>query len=130
MCGVKPCCSLGVRPAATSAATKASSGAQSTPRTEVDALTVTAKDFSFSVNLTSLHPGLPGVDVNFNNTGSTTHTVAFYADADFKTKIAESQPVAAGASSGFPFVPPDGATKVFYRCEIHPTQMKGELPVQ
>lgn len=122
--------------AATTAPTKAATSAPaegatvaSTARTEVDSLTVTAKDFSFTLDLTSIHPGAPGVDVVFQNSGATVHQVAFYEDAGYTKKIAESQPVAPGGSSGFPFIPPTGATSVFYRCEIHPTQMFGELKV-
>jgi plastocyanin len=115
--------------AATTAATKSAATAASTARTEVDSLTVTAKDFSFTLNLTSIHPGAPGVDVVFQNSGATTHSFAVYEDSSYTKRIAESQPVAPGGSSGFPFIPPTGATSVFYRCEIHPTQMFGELKV-
>lgn len=123
--------SAATKPAAgaTVAATKAP-GAVATARTDVDELKVIAKDFSFTLDLTSVRPGAPGVDVRFANQGATTHTLAFYKDADFKTKIGESNPVAAGSSVAFPFVPPSGATSVFYRCEIHPGQMKGELAVK
>ena len=30
----------------------------------------------------------------------------------------------------FPFIPPTGAKSLFYRCEIHPAQTHGELPVK
>ena len=125
----------GATPAAgaTTAATKASSAQPTTAkRTEVDNLQISAKDFSFKANLTSVHPGAPGVDVSFKNEGSATHTLTFYTDADFKTKLgsADSSKIAGGGSVGFPFIPPDGAKSVYYRCEIHPTQMKGELAVK
>jgi plastocyanin len=99
-------------------------------RTEVDELHVTAKDFSFSADLTSVHPGAPGTDVTFTNSGGTTHTLTFYSDSDYKNKVADSGRIAAGQIGGFPFIPPDGAKKLYYRCEIHPTQMKGEIAVQ
>ena len=101
-----------------------------TPRSATDKLNVVAKDFSFALNLTSVRPGIPGVDVFFQNSGSATHTIAFYEDAAFTKKLGESQPVAGGARSGFPFVPPAAASMVYYRCEIHPNQMKGELVVK
>ncbi len=102
------------------------------PRTEVDALQASAKDFSFSLNLTSLHPGPPGVDVVFTNDGATPHTLTFYQDPDFKTMIpkADSGSVAPNGNAAFPFIVPDGVTTVYYRCDIHPTQMTGQLPVQ
>ena len=38
-------------------------GAATTPRTEVDDLKVSAKEFSFTLNLTTIHRGPPGVHV-------------------------------------------------------------------
>lgn len=126
-------------PAATAAATKAASatssatktaGGSSTPRSDVDSLEVTAKDFSFTLNLTSVRPGAPGVDVTFKNDGATTHTLTFYEDAEFTKKIGGSGNIAAGQTGGFPFLPPADATTIYYRCDIHTTQMKGELAVK
>ena len=118
---------------ATLVATKAA--AASTPstqekRTKVDALNATAKDFSFALDLTSIHPGVPGVDVTFKNDGATTHTLTFYEDAGFTKKLNGSGNIAAGQTGGFPFAPSASATSVFYRCDIHATQMKGELAVK
>ena len=131
------CGSGGQATAAPTVAPTATSGNGSgtgTPRTEVDALAITAKDFSFTLSLTSIHPGLPGVDVFFTNSGAVAHTVTFYTDAGFTTKLgagaADSGSIAPSASTGFPFIPPDGATAVYYRCEIHPAQMSGSIPVK
>ena len=96
----------------------------------VDALAVSAKEFAFTLTLISIRPGAPGVDVVFKNDGTREHTLAIYADSAFKTKIADSGRVAAGQTSGFPFIPPEGAKSVYYRCEIHPNQMHGELSVR
>ncbi len=120
-------------PAASAAGSSPAAGATSAgPRTEVDSLQVSAKDFSFSLNLTSLHPGPPGVDVVLTNDGATPHTLTFYSDPDFKTKIpkADSGSVAPGGTAAFPFIVPDGLTTVYFRCDIHPTQMTGQLAVQ
>jgi plastocyanin len=117
----------GATTAATKPAAAATTGAK---RTEVDSLKATAKDFSFTLDLTSVHPGPPGTDVTFKNEGGTTHTLTFYEDSGFTKQIGGSGNISAGQTGGFPFIPPTGAKSVFYRCEIHPTQMKGELKVQ
>ena len=127
-------------PGATSGATKAAAPtkatAASTPatdatkRTQVDTLNATAKDFSFALDLTSVHPGVPGVDVTFTNNGGTTHTLTFYEDSGYTKKLNGSGNISSGQTGGFPFLPSTGATSVFYRCDIHTTQMKGELSVK
>jgi plastocyanin len=118
----------------TTAATKPTAAstpaAGATKRTEVDTLNATAKDFAFTLDLTSVHPGPPGVDVTFKNDGATTHTLTFYEDSGFTKQIGGSGNIAAGQTGGFPFLPPSGASKVYYRCDIHTTQMKGELAVK
>jgi plastocyanin len=116
-----------------SSATQPAVASTGAARAVSDVLQVAAKDFSFSLNLTSLHPGQPGVNVIFNNNGTTPHTLTFYSDAGYKTKIpgdADSGPVTAGDTAIFAFVVPDGVTTVYYRCDIHPTKMTGQLPVQ
>ena len=120
----------GATTAATKPAAASTPAASTTKRTQVDMLNATAKDFSFTLGLTSIHPGVPGVDVTFKNDGSTTHTLTFYEDSGFTKKLNGSGNIAAGQTAGFPFAPSANATSVFYRCDIHPTQMKGELTVK
>lgn len=115
-----------------SVSTQPAGGASSTApaRTGVDRLNVVAKDFAFTADLKSVRKGSPGTDVSFKNDGPSAHTLTFYNDATFETKLADSSQVAPGQSVAFAFIPPDGATSMYYRCEIHPTQMKGEIAVQ
>ncbi len=110
----------------------AGASAGGSPGNGVDDLHAVAKDFSFTLDRTTLHPGKPGVDAFLKNEGQAPHTLTFYSDAAFTTKIpgADSGQVRPGDLSGFPLSVPDGVTTVYYRCEIHPTQMKGQLPVQ
>ena len=113
----------------TATVSQKSSGTSGTPRSDVDELTASAKEYSFTLSLTSVRPGAPGVDVTFKNEGTLTHTLTFYADSGYQTKVGGSGNIAAGQTGGFPFIPPDGATKLYYRCDIHTTQMKGEIAV-
>ena len=89
------------------------------------------RDFSFGLDLSSLHPGEPGVAVTAENHGEAPHTITFYTDAAFTQKVplGDSGTVAPGSSAGFEFAPPEGATVLFFRCEIHPTQMQGQIAV-
>lgn len=118
-------------PSSPAAVPPAATALTGSPRTAVDDLKITATDFAFASNLTAIHPGAPGVDVFFENKGAAPHTVTFYTDPDFKTKLegADSGTIAAGQSTGFPFSVPTGVTTVYYRCEVHPSQMKGQLTV-
>ncbi len=88
-------------------------------------ITITAKDFSFSADDVTISKG-DTVAITFKNSGSATHTLAFYTDDAYTNSIAGAD---TGNVSG-------GGTKtltvkadvgLYYRCNIHPTQMKGEI---
>ena len=117
---------------ATAIATGPSVSAANTPRTQIDDLRVTTKEFSFTLSLTSIHKGPPGVHVSLQNDGAEAHSIAFYIDGNFNKPLvgATSDNVTAGASADFSFIPLENATIVYYRCDIHPTQMHGELNVE
>ncbi len=113
---------------ATVAATKPA--AASTARADVNRLSISAKDFSFTTDATSIRPGSPAADVTFKNDGAATHTLTFYEDSAYTKKLTGSGNVLAGQMAAFAVTAPTGATNVFYRCDIHPAQMKGELAVK
>ena len=94
-------------------------------------LHVGMRDFTFALDKSSLPPAT-AVDVTADNGGEAPHTITFYTDAAYTSKVAgaDSGSVAAGASKEFSFTPPDGATVLFFRCEIHPTQMTGQIDVK
>ena len=99
--------------------------------TGADQLHVGMREFSFALDRSSLDPAPATVDVTADNGGEVPHTITFYADAAFTQKVpgADSGSVAAGGSKTFSFTPPDGASELFFRCEIHPTQMTGKITV-
>ncbi len=96
----------------------------------VENLSVTASDFSFDANLTSVSAGAV-VEVAFSNSGSAPHTLTFYTDAEHTDAIpgGDSDQVAGGGSVNFTFEAPESGS-AFYRCEVHPAQMEGELTIE
>jgi plastocyanin len=110
----------------TAASTAAAPTAADSSGTE--ALSVAAKDFSFALDKGSVKKGSQ-VDVAFENQGSAPHTINFYTDEAYTKPIAdaESGSVSGGGSKAFTFTAPADGTAAYYRCEVHPTQMTGEL---
>jgi plastocyanin len=103
---------------ATPATTSASSGAQKQ-------MSITAKDFSFSAQDVQVSKG-DTITVNFKNNGPSPHTLTFYTDDSYTNKIAggDTGTVAAGDTTTLTVKAEDG---LYYRCNIHPTQMQGEI---
>ena len=121
----------GKTPAAGTTATVGSTpaSAATTGSGDAQALAVTAKDFSFTLDLESVTAGSE-VDVALRNEGSAPHTITFYEDADYTKAVAgaDSGRVAGGGTGAFQFTAPEG-DELYYRCEVHPSQMKGELAI-
>ena len=119
-------------PATTSAAnTPAAGGGAATSTTGATTLNVTAKDFSFDIDKDAIPSG-GTINVVFKNEGNAPHTITFYTDEDYTQKVpdGDSDTVSGGESKNFTFTAPSSGDDVYYRCEIHPTQMKGELTLQ
>ena len=93
-----------------------------------EALSVAAKDFSFALDKGSVKKGSQ-VDVAFENQGSAPHTINFYTDEAYTKPIAdaESGSVSGGGSKAFTFTAPADGAAAYYRCEVHPAQMQGEI---
>jgi len=108
----------------TSAATKAASGSPASGGTSKQT-TITAKDFSFSAEDVTVSKG-DTVAITFKNGGSATHTLTFYTDDAYKNPIAgaDTGNVNAGGTKALTVKADIG---LYYRCNIHPTQMKGEI---
>jgi plastocyanin len=115
--------------APTSAATE-SGGGDETPAGGGGAgtLAVTAQDFSFSLDADSIPTG--SVLVTLTNEGAAPHTITFYTDEEYTDQVGGTERVAAGGSGSASLVVPDDADELYYRCEVHPTQMEGEIEVE
>ena len=96
-----------------------------------EAIAATAKDFSLALDKDSVTKGSE-VDVSFKNEGSATHTITFYTDDAYTDAVSggDSGRVNGGGSKSFSFTAPADGDELYYRCEVHPTQMKGELSLQ
>jgi plastocyanin len=108
------------------AATQPAGG--STPSTSECCVTLTAVDFAYEP--------APGFEVvtgapftlTLENEGESPHTLTVYEDEAFETPVdgADTGQVEAGESGEFTF---DSAGEAYFRCEVHPTQMQGEITI-
>ena len=96
-----------------------------------EAVAATAKDFSFSLDKDAVTKG-GQVTIEFKNSGSATHTITLYTDDAYTDAVSggDSGRVNGGGSKSFSFTTPADGDELYYRCEVHPTQMKGELSLQ
>jgi plastocyanin len=94
------------------------------------AIEVTAEDFSFSPGEFEATAGTP-VTITLKNQGSATHTLTVYKDEGYAQKVdgADSGRVTGGASATFTTTFAS-AGDLHFRCEIHPSQMQGEITVR
>ncbi len=108
--------------AARSPSATAAGGAQTTE--------VKAKDFSFDPAKFEATKGKP-VTVKLTNAGAASHTLTVYTDEDYTTPVegADTDTISPGAKGEFT-VTFDKAADYYFRCEIHPTQMQGEIEVK
>jgi plastocyanin len=126
-----PAASSAAAPSSATASASASIVPSASTGTGGDTLHVGMRDFTFALDKSSIPPAT-AVDVTADNGGEAPHTITFYTDAQYTQKVTggDSGTVNAGASKAFSFTPPDGATVLFFRCEVHPTQMTGQIDVK
>src|SRR5438132_1436066 len=93
-------------------------------------LNVAARDFLFDPDKLSAKKG-QAVTVNFKNDGSTAHTFTLYTDEDHTKAVPsdDSGRVSAGGSKTLTISLTSDSGDLYFRCEIHPTQMTGEITV-
>jgi plastocyanin len=94
-------------------------------------IAVVASDFAFSPAKFDVKAGAAS-EITLSNNGQAPHSFGVYSDKEFKTKvdsgtIATTSPGARGTAN---LTPPAGATALFFRCEVHPAQMQGEIAVK
>ncbi len=91
---------------------------------------VTARDFAFSPDKITATKGQT-LTVTFKNSGPSTHTFTVYSDANYTTKVsgADSGRVNAGGSTTVTISVPMNGGALYFRCEVHPTQMQGQISV-
>ncbi|MEK7247739.1 MAG: cytochrome c oxidase subunit II [Chloroflexota bacterium] len=111
----------------------AGSAAEPTPDPDAQRIEITGKDSLFDLDEITVEPGSQVVVVFDNQDEVVPHNWALYDSRD----AAESggapiafSPIEPGPTvQEIPFDPPDPGT-YFFRCDVHPTTMTGELTVQ
>ena len=91
---------------------------------------VEMRDFSFNPTSFDAPKGRP-YNITATNSGSTRHTFNVYKDSAFSVPLSPDShiEVAPSTAEGL-FVKFDDATTYYYRCEIHPQQMQGQIHVK
>ncbi len=113
--------------APTSKATAATSPAASGAAGEV--IKVTAKDFEFDPADVDA-PANKQVTFQLTNSGSATHTLTVYEDDAYTKPVSGASVQASGGKQGEFNVTFPKTGDFYFRCEIHPSRMKGEIKVQ
>jgi len=95
------------------------------------AVRVTAADFSFSPASLTID-GASDTTITLDNAGSTPHTMNVYYDAGYTDALRDTGNVSPGASGELTIESNsvEQAPELFFRCEIHPSQMEGTIAVQ
>jgi len=115
----KPAAATSPAAAATSPAASGAAG---------DVVKVTAKDFEFDPAAVDA-PASKQVTFQLTNAGSATHTLTVYEDDAFTKKVSGASVQASGGKEGEFTVTFPNAGDFYFRCEIHPSRMHGEIKV-
>lgn len=125
------------RPAASATARSSATQASGSPGAATPGVTqgaaasdvkVVARDFKFEPAKLEATVGKT-FNLTLENAGSSPHTLTVYEDSDFKNAHSVNiQAVAGGQSETSPATFEEAKT-YFFRCELHPDQMKGEIVV-
>lgn len=101
-----------------------------TPAGAGEALTVVAEDNSFDPEDLDAERG-QRVTITLDNQGSASHTLTVYDDEAFSTEVAgaDTGQVAPGTEKSITVTFAE-AKDYYFRCEVHPAQMQGEIAVE
>ena len=95
-----------------------------------DAFEVEAEDLSFSVDSLTVAAGSQ-VAIEFKNRDDgTPHNFAVYESADATQSLFSGEIITGSADTVYTFQAPTEPGTYQFRCEVHPTQMSGDLVVQ
>jgi plastocyanin len=97
---------------------------------ESETLNVSAQDFSFSPSDLQATKGT-AYTIALDNRGQFPHTLTVYEDEAYTQPVAgaDTGRISGGESGQF-VVTFSEAKDYYFRCEVHPTQMQGEIAVQ
>jgi plastocyanin len=108
--------------------TSAQNVAQSGQKSVV--IDLTAQNIAFDKSTITVPAGT-SITVNFDNRDSgVPHNFAVYYSEDAKKVIFQGKIITGPDKIAYNFVAPDQPGTYFFRCDVHPTQMKGKFVVQ
>jgi plastocyanin len=91
---------------------------------------LTAKNIAFDKSTITVPAGAQ-VTINFDNQDSgIPHNFALYTDSSAKTSIFVGGKITGPKTTTYTFTAPATPGNYFFRCDVHPTQMKGTFVVQ
>jgi len=107
-----------------------SGGGATTAAAGPDVISVVAADFSFDPIELEGTEGDP-ITVEVTNAGIAPHTLTVYGDEEFTEAVvgADTGRISGGGTGEFTTTFAE-AGKYFFRCQLHPGQMQGELIIQ
>jgi plastocyanin len=89
-----------------------------------------AKNIAFDKSTITVPAGAQ-VTINFDNQDSgIPHNFALYTDSSAKTSIFVGEIITGPKTTTYTFTAPTTPGNYFFRCDVHPTQMKGTFVVQ
>lgn len=110
------------------ATTAAPDGGDETPAAAGggNSVDVKTEDFAFNPTEITVPAGEP-ITFNFTNADSAPHTFTLYVDEEFTQALNGGSATESAPQITVAFVAPGG---YYFRCEIHPLQMQGELTAE
>ncbi len=91
---------------------------------------ISAKNLAFNTSTITVPAGSQ-VTINFDNQDNgVAHNVAVYTDSSAKTSIYVGKIINGIAKTTYTFTAPSKPGTYFFRCDVHPTTMKGQFIVK
>jgi plastocyanin len=126
-----PTATRGTAASPTTGAGGSPTGGATQPAAGGDEVAVTAADFSFSPSTFSIS-GASDTTITLTNTGDLPHTIHVYYDAAYTDLLTDTGNVSAGETGEVTIESNsiESAPELFFRCNIHPSQMQGTITVE
>ncbi len=100
------------------------------PTATTNELAISARDFSFVPSELNAFNNRP-MTIVLTNDGTEQHSLSVYEDDKYERLVAGAviDATKAGSSNQVTFAPPKKPQTLYFRCEIHPDLMHGEISI-
>jgi len=115
-------------PTPTGAPTSAPTPSGECTTTENGVVNIVAQGIAFDTGCIEVLAGRP-FTIAFDNRDATQHNVALYTDSSATTSLAPPGELITGPSTNDYRIPAQEPGTYFFRCDVHPTQMVGEIRI-